>query len=454
MKNKILDYEQVNEILDNYTKENIFSETDDLGKTEYGLKIRHFIVGNGNNDIVITGATHGSEIITTDFILRLMSDIQNNSLKWNTILKNFRLHLIPMLNPEGYLISTCAVRKLIPRNMSQEEAELICKKYYSVYKADDIENTTDKKHMLMFNNIDYNCIPDEYSSIKNSLKNIFEKYPDLPKNCLHIWSSNANGVDIQANSIYNPKISQILNGEDIFMSSPRHNNINISHPGPINCPFDKENGFKVEKETLAISSLLGSLQEKGKLFAYLNYHSTGGLIFQRPAIAPEEIHLSQDNMLKKQIVNYLFAKAYQDKTYKNTGLNENGTDKKETSKYIIYTKDSNATSSNDIFRLTFPKDLLIELSGMGGNPIGPYGDINGNYTNAINSNLDAINYTLNVASVAQMIAEHSYNVIKKLDPKVDYETLTSVQDIIYKEFAEKVQTFEKLEKEKEEDYDR
>ena len=91
---------------------------------------------------------------------------------------------------------------------------------------------------------------------------------------------------------------------------------------------------------------------------------------------------------------------------------------------------------------------------MGGNPIGPYGDIKGNYTNAINSNLDAINYTLNVASVAQMIAEHSYNVIKKLDPKVDYETLTSVQDIIYKEFAEKVQTFENLDKEKEEDYDR
>lgn len=454
MKNKILDYEQVNEILDNYTKENIFSETDDLGKTEYGLKIRHFTVGNGNNSIVITGATHGSEIITTDFILKLMSNIQSNPKNWNNILKNFKLHLIPMLNPEGYLISSCAIRKLIPRNMSQEEAELICKKYYSAYKSDDIENTTEKKHMLMFKNIDYNCIPDKYSSIKNSLKNIFENYPDLPKNCLHIWSSNANGIDIQANSIYNPKISQILNGENIFMSSSRHNNINISHPGPINCPFDKEKGFKVEKETLAINSLLDSLQKSGNLFAYLNYHSTGGLIFQRPAIAPEKMHMSSDNMLKKQIVNYLFAKAYQDKTYKNIGLNENGIDKKEISKYIIYTKDSNATSSNDIFRLTYPKDLLIELSGMGGNPIGPYGDIKGNYTNAINSNLDAVNYTLNVASIAQMIANHSYQVIKKLDPQVNYETLTSVQDIIYNEFAEKVQSLEQIKKEKEEDYDR
>ena len=216
MKNKILDYEQVNEILDNYTKENIFSEINDLGKTEYGLKLRHFTIGNGANDVVITGATHGSEIITTDFIIKLMSDIQNNPKNWSTILKNFKLHLIPMLNPEGYLISSCAIRKLIPREMSQEYAELICKKYYSVYKEDDIQNTSHKKHMLMFNNIDYNCIPDEYSSIKNSVKNIFMKYPDLPRNCLHIWSSNANGIDIQANSIYNPKISQILNNEDIF----------------------------------------------------------------------------------------------------------------------------------------------------------------------------------------------------------------------------------------------
>lgn len=166
------------------------------------------------------------------------------------------------------------------------------------------------------------------------------------------------------------------------------------------------------------------------------------------------MHLSQDNILKKQIINYIFAKAYQDKTYKNKGVDENGANKKDTSKYIIYTKNSNPTSSNDIFRLTFPNDLLIELSGMGGNPIGPYGDIAGNYTNAINSNLDAINYTLNVASIAQMIAESSYKVVKKIDSKVDYETLISVQDIIYKEFAEKVQFLQNVEKEKEEDYDR
>ena len=125
MKNSILDYEQVNQILDNFSKDKKFIELSDLGNTEKDLPIRHFKVGNGKSDIVITGATHGSEIITTDFILKLMSDIKNNEKEWNNVLKEFTIHLIPMLNPEGYLISSCAVRKLIPRDMEQEEAELL-----------------------------------------------------------------------------------------------------------------------------------------------------------------------------------------------------------------------------------------------------------------------------------------------------------------------------------------
>lgn len=383
-----------------------------------------------------------------------MNDINNNIQNWNNIFKEFKLHLIPMLNPEGYLISSCAIRKLIPREMAQEKAEKICEKYYIEYKNDDINDNVEKEHLSMFKNIDYTCIPHKYESIRKSLKKIFEKYPDLPKNCLHIWSANANGIDIQANSKYNPKISQILNGKDIYMETKRHSNLNISHPGPINCPFDKEKGFKVEKETAAISNLLDSLQKDGKLFAYLNYHSTGGLIFQRPAIIPEKMNIDKESFLKKQIVNYMFAKTYQDKTYKNTGFDENGNNRRDNSKYIIYIKESNATSSNDIFRLEYPQNLLVELSGMGGNPIAPYGDIKGNYTNAINSNLDAVKYTLNVASIAKMIAEASYQVINKNETKVDYETLTDIQDIIYKEFSKKIKALQNIEKEENEGYDR
>ena len=54
MKNNILDYEQVNRILDKFAEDKKFIELNDLDNTEYNLPIRHFVVGNGNNDIVIT----------------------------------------------------------------------------------------------------------------------------------------------------------------------------------------------------------------------------------------------------------------------------------------------------------------------------------------------------------------------------------------------------------------
>ena len=54
LKNIILDYEQVNKKLDNFLENKIFTELKDLGNTEYGLPIRHFTIGKGNNDIVIT----------------------------------------------------------------------------------------------------------------------------------------------------------------------------------------------------------------------------------------------------------------------------------------------------------------------------------------------------------------------------------------------------------------
>ncbi len=54
MKNNILDYDQVNNILNKFSENKHFIEIKDMGNTEYGLPIRHFTVGTGNNDIVIT----------------------------------------------------------------------------------------------------------------------------------------------------------------------------------------------------------------------------------------------------------------------------------------------------------------------------------------------------------------------------------------------------------------
>lgn len=147
MKNNILDYEQVEEKLREITEDGIIEKTKDLGKTEHGLKIEHYVIGEGNSDIVITGATHGSEIITTDFIIKLMKQISDKTSNWEKIIKDFKIHFIPILNPEGYLIATSAIRKLIPRDMPQDEAEKICKQYYTVYKEDDTEDVLKQQNI-------------------------------------------------------------------------------------------------------------------------------------------------------------------------------------------------------------------------------------------------------------------------------------------------------------------
>lgn len=436
---RILDYEQVLEKLDFISNVGPIKVEQDLATTKFNLPIKYYTAGNGSLDIVISGATHGQEIITTDFVLKLMEDIVNNESKWNLILNEFKLHFIPMLNPEGYLITSSAVRTKIPRDIPIDLEEKLCEEYYLACKKDSLEedNNDPKNHSLFFDKVDYTCIDEKYNSLRENVKSILDKYPDLPKNCLYMWSANGSGIDLQANSEFNPVISRIMENEEVFMSTKRFDNIMMSHPGPINCPLDKEVGFKTEIETKTISSLLESLHKKGSLYAYLNYHSTGSIIFNRPAEVPKELDVSEEEQLKKELVNYMFAKVYSDKTYKNNGINKYGIDLRETSKYKIITNKSKATSSNDIFRLLYNQNILVELSALGGNPIAPFCNIDNLYNNIIDSNLDAVNHTLKVSSLAKKISEEFYEKVKDL-PDYDYEEVVRLEDIIYEEFNEKI----------------
>lgn len=424
--NYILDYEDVLKKIEEIASLGVIKREEPIGITEHGLLIEYLTVGEGDKDIVITGATHGSEIITTDFVLRLMEFIDKDDAIWKKILKEFKIHFIPMLNPEGYLISTSAVRKIIPKDMPSEEAEKICKEYFRLYREDAVNPKEEKRYQKMFENVDYTAIDDKYKAVKESVKSIIEKYPDLPKGCIQIWSANGNGIDIQSNNINNPKIEKIQNGETLYMAASRYNNINISHPGPINCPFDKEKGFKVEKETEVISNLLETLNKEDRLFMYLNYHSAGGVIYQRLANKPIDVKVDEEELKLREKMNYIMAKAYSSKTLKNNG------------NYDIMKGKENATSSNDIFRIKYPNDLLIELSPMGGNPIAPYGDIDGNYRNVISSNIEATKHTLYIATILKGISEEFHKRVESLPDQPEYESLTETEDMIYKELEKKL----------------
>lgn len=105
---------------------------------------------------------------------------------------------------------------------------------------------------------------------------------------------------------------------------------------------------------------------------FLNYHSVGGLIYQRPE--------NDDKFITSY--NYILSKFYQENTIKNA------------SKYdIVKGQSGKAISVNDQLRQKYPGNILVELSPMGGNPIGPFGDPN-NIKNTIESNIYSFIYTM------------------------------------------------------------
>ncbi|MBP3502816.1 MAG: hypothetical protein J6K42_05015 [Clostridia bacterium] len=71
--------------------------------------------------------------------------------------------------------------------------------------------------------------------------------------------------------------------------------------------------IKGTNKILDYEQMLEQLNKNQELFAYLNYHSTGGMIFQRPAIKTEKLDVPQEQILEKELFNYLCDRIYCDK---------------------------------------------------------------------------------------------------------------------------------------------
>lgn len=354
----ILDYNEVNKILDSFNN-TIVKENEPLNYTENAkLPIRYFTLGNGNKHIVVTAAWHSNEIITTSFVIELMQYLVNNNYQFN----NLKIHFIPILNPEGYLINTSAIKRKLPsKNITK-----YCYEYYKNFKYDALNpNNKIKLHQLMFEDIDYTCIDNEYFILRDKVQEILSNHS---KGSIIDWASNGNGIDLNSNTV-NKLVSQ-----NEYNKQATYNNIRLDIPSPIGYPGNnKDNNFTQEIEILSLTTLLESL--KDNIYGYFNYHSIGGIIYNRPE--------SNDNFIT--LYNYLLSKYYQ--TYTNYK--------------VIRNKSNIITSVNDTLRIKYLGNLLIELSPMMGNPIGVYGDIN-NYNNTINSNIKSFIYTL--SSIDQILS--------------------------------------------------
>lgn len=353
----ILDYETCQKIMDSY--KGIITEREPIGWTaNKKLPIRHFTLGSGPKQVVVTGGQHANEIITVTFVLNLMSYLVKN----NIVFEDLTIHFIPILNPEGYVVISSAIKERLGKNSTDSEKIKFCFDYYKAFRNDTINRDNPfKQHQKIFEEINNNSIKG-YSILKDSVGEILIHHP---KGSIIDWASNGNGIDLNANTKINIKKEGTLN------KTIAYNNIRADIPSPIGHPGNNQSkNFTQEVEVISLQQLLDKLKNSCTMF--LNYHSVGGLIYQRPE--------NDDKFITSY--NYILSKFYQENTIKNA------------SKYdIVKGQSGRAISVNDQLRQKYPGNILVELSPMGGNPIGPFGDPN-NIKNTIESNIYSFIYTM------------------------------------------------------------
>ena len=353
----ILDYETCQKIMDSY--KGIITEREPIGWTaNEKLPIRHFTLGSGPKQVVVTGGQHANEIITVTFVLNLMSYLVKN----NIVFEDLTIHFIPILNPEGYVVISSAIKERLGKNSTDSEKIKFCFDYYKAFRNDTINRDNPfKQHQKIFEEINNNSIKG-YSILKDSVGEILIHHP---KGSIIDWASNGNGIDLNANTKINIKKEGTLN------KTIAYNNIRADIPSPIGHPGNNQSkNFTQEVEVISLQQLLDKLKNSCTMF--LNYQSVGGLIYQRPE--------NDDKFITSY--NYILSKFYQENTIKNA------------SKYdIVKGQSGRAISVNDQLRQKYPGNILVELSPMGGNPIGPFGDPN-NIKNTIESNIYSSIYTM------------------------------------------------------------
>jgi hypothetical protein len=322
-----------------YFKYNIKKEC--IGKSAFGYEINEYEIGHGKKHVLLIGATHGCELITTYFIVEfILSILQNQS-----ILKKFTFHCIPILNPEGYIISSSNVISNC-HGLNEYELEFISSKYMNIYNyCDELA----RKGIKIKNG--FYCVLN--SSVKNinnfymeeSVINIL-KSCNLSENILPVWSANGLGIDQNSNSIHEfNRMKELRKYQKC--AALRYNIIPVTKPSPMSYPG--EFVFDRSIENLSLYKYIQKIYKDFKLEYIFSYHSTGGEIYGYPE--------TDDN---EKILEYMEAMYKYSKISEYKIINE----KLKYGVMDYYRKNLNNTIC-----------LTIELSKFNGNPIGPYSNL-------------------------------------------------------------------------------
>ena len=347
--NKILDFEEMNKLLSSLKN---IKKNKPIGFTNFGYSIDHSSYGHGKNHVIITGGTHGAELISNIFVIRFMEKLSRGDISVDTDL--YTLDFIPFVNPEGTVIVTTAIRSLISSDMSDDVLQTYLLTFYrnSCIEGDYACKYDDKDFKLQEWMFRYSSPSDINGELGKSVSNLFKKY-NLPKGCMINWSSNGRGVDLNSNIEFSSFIDRVENGEDIF-ADLHLNTIRRSKPGPVGCPY-YDNPGEIEPENKALMNFYSNIKDNYNLIGSFIYHSCGNIVYYLSST--EEENPWKKDFGKEDIdKNYLVASKYAEVC----GYKLNGMD--------IY------TTMDSKLKTLFPVSLLIELGSVRGHPLAQFMD--------------------------------------------------------------------------------
>lgn len=440
-----MNYQDVNDRIEKlmHDKESIneIKKERPLGYTEYGLPIQHYTMGNGPKHIVISGSYHAAEIITTIFVVRLMEAMAKDA---EFKKDEYTLDFIPIVNPEGYLITTSMQDLYLGDNTTEEEKILEAKTYWASYRADatipakvrngELPETAmleKKSYQALFDNVNLEEYLKDYPKIKESVLNIVQKN-NYPVGVMAAWSANASGIDLSQNVPYNPAIKTLLEADGPVYNHLAYANTRKDIPGPVNTPCRNLEHFTFEAENLAMLNFMEELNAKKEeeIIAYFNYHSVMGKMYQRPVKEDWLLKLYNIDYEKKVIENYVSSRIF-----------------RSGNAYDIIESEDPYSYINEFLRLRYGIDIQVELSRMGSNPIGPLADPEVFENVTVKPNIKAFEYFVRNYDFILNYSSFIRSLISKLKEEHIEFSVYQIYDLIDKIVRENPTLYTKLQEE-------
>lgn len=82
-----------------------------IGKSEFGRKIYAVQIGTGEKSVLLSGAHHGREWITSLLTMKMTEDIAATMKNGDNFLGSYSIWIVPMINPDGVTIQQGKINK-------------------------------------------------------------------------------------------------------------------------------------------------------------------------------------------------------------------------------------------------------------------------------------------------------------------------------------------------------